>query len=219
MGALVGAFVASPGATYAAAEATSVDPPRVICRNADCLVASVSAFPSLVVGELVRIDEEQDAQAWWSRVRAQGAWAQLPEDAHEFGQLVRPVTIRTTDLQPSGSSTRLLTVLMTQYEYEGSVMPLGTLVRYAPHGIDHEREPDDVPRLKPYWDITGCVLVLCRAQDAECKSQYLPGIYERGSGRAADWRTGRPTTEHALIDPASRRPLKKIAASSSAASS
>jgi len=210
---LLAALVAGP-----AMDACAEESAPVVCEGDDCLVAGKSAYPSLVVGEFVRVDEPRSAQRWWARAREHGAWVALPADAREFGELVRPVTIRTLDRQPSGARARTLTVLMTQLEFANEKLEPGALVRYAPHGTDHEHAPEDQPRLAAYWDITGCVLTLCSAADTPCKAAYLPGIYERASGRAADWRTGRPTSAEPLIEPVSRRPVRRDTAASGAGS-
>jgi hypothetical protein len=89
---------------------------------------------------------------------------------------------------------------MTQYEYAVETMPPGTLVRYVPHGADHERPPKDQPGLAPYWDITGCVMTLCNAADTACKARYLAGVYDRQTGRSLDWRDGASTSGPPLID-------------------
>jgi hypothetical protein len=173
---------------------------RIVCQAHSCLVASEAAFPSLVIGEVTRVDDVSQARSWWSAVRAQGAWAALPEDANAFARLVRPVTIRTADRANPRAPTLALTVLMTQFELDSEAMPPGTLVRYLPHGAGHERPPKEIPELAPWWDITGCVLVICLAADAACKERYLPGVYERDTGRGVDWRSGVPTTTAPLID-------------------
>lgn len=206
--ALFGALglLADPGA-HAAQAARA---PTVVCERDSCLVAGNGALPSLVVGELVRVDPPQVAQRWWSLARNRGAWSSLPSDAREFAELVRPVTIRTMDRRTSHEEhALLLTVLMTQYEFQDLKLDPGEMVRYAPHGIDNEQAPADQPRLAAYWDLTGCVLALCTPTDVACKSAYLPGVYERHSGRAADWRTGRPTSTEPLIEPVSRRPVRR----------
>jgi hypothetical protein len=192
--------------------ALGAQPAPVVCDDASCLVASTSAFPSLVVGELVRVDDPAAARRWWLQARSQGAWTTLPGDGREFAELVRPVAIRTVERQDGQERPRELTVLMTQFEYETGPLPAGTLVRYAPHGVDHERAPEDQPRLAPWWDVTGCVLALCAPRDDTCKAAYLPGIYERTTGRAADWRSGLPTSAAPLIEPISRRPVRRASA-------
>lgn len=209
LGAGLVSLLAVSAAAHAAASASQPEafaaPTHVVCIDGACADGSARALPALVIGEVVRVDDPPAATRLLAAARRQGDWPTLETVEGEFGRLVRPVVIamKSADAPPS-----LVTVLMTQFEFEGESLLPGTLVRYAPHGIDHEQPPADIPALARYWPVTGCVMTLCRAGDLACHSLYLPGAFDRVSGRRVDWRTGHYASDQPLIDPATRRALK-----------
>ena len=168
--------------------------------------AASHAFPGVVVGSVDRVVEPAAVAALFERARSEGHWSTLPPSSEAFASRLRALIVNTQDRGDDmvGHPLRVL-VLMMEDEYDDAPFVQGVLVRYAPHGPDHEHPPADRPDLLPYWSLSGCVLVLCTPQTANCASLYLPGVYERGTGRVVDWRTGTVTSAVPLIDPRSKQ--------------
>jgi hypothetical protein len=182
-----------------------------ICDQGQCVVIGDAAYPNLVVGRVRRVEREDETRALFAAARARGRWAGLPADAARFADAVRVVVLDTADRTDAGERPLILRVVMTEPEFRDENLAPGTLVRYAPHGEDHEVPPRDHPELLPYWHVTGCVLPLCLATDAACQARFLAGTYERASGRATDWQTAQVRSVEAVIDPGSLLPRRPAA--------
>jgi hypothetical protein len=172
-----------------------------VCANGACAVYSDAAYPGLVVGTVERVLSPQETASLFVEARRRGAWRDLPAAPQDFAALVRGVELNTRDRASAEAPALRLTVFLTEDEYQEVSLDPGLLVRYSPHGADHERPPQSRPALLPYWNVTGCILPLCGKKDPRCEVLFLTGVYERRSGRAIDWSSGQAVPGPALIEP------------------
>lgn len=191
----------------AADQSPQTPEPAIVCVAAACTVVAGAAYPGLVIGSVERVLTPSESAEFFSRAMATGAWRDMPGDAKQFTRLVRGVALRTRAASGDPASAFSFVALMTEDEYRDAGLDPGVLVRYAPHGPEHDAPPADQPELLPYWGFTGCVMALCRQGDGVCEGRYLPGVYERATGAALDWRSAKPASMVPLINPRTQLPL------------
>lgn len=204
------ALLAAAAATPHAFAAEPLAEPAVVCISGACAAVHRSAYPGLVVGTVTRVLTQGESTELFDRARAGGAWPTLPADPQAFARLVRAVALHTRVQDGAGAHDLEFIALMTEDEYRDAGIDPGVFVRYAPHGPDHDAPPADQPALLPYWNVTGCVMALCRLADAACEARYLPGIYERHSGVPLAWRSATPLSQTPVINPRTQLPLKPM---------
>lgn len=193
------------GLAYALpASATGFD-----CGRGRCGIQQDGSYPHLVIGSIRHIATEAEGRQIFRKARAQGYWSPLPADATRFAKTIRAVSILTQT--PSGAVP--VTMLMGEDEFRGAPLKVGDLVRYTPHDKAHERSPDDSPAGRAYWQLIGCVMVVCTAKDDACKSRYQAGVYQRATGNPLQLGSGLPWQGISPVDPISLLP--KIPKSSS----
>ena len=185
--------------------------PTTLCEQEQCAVVGDTAYSNLVLGRVRRVESADEVKALFLAARSRGRWASLPDDPARFSKFVRVVVLDTVARTDAGTRPLALRVIMTEPEFRDENLEPGTLVRYAPHGVDHELPPKDQPELLPYWHVTGCVLPMCLATDAACQARFEAGTYERATGRATDWQTERVRSAEAVIDPGSLLPRRTAA--------
>ncbi|HEY0196948.1 MAG TPA: hypothetical protein VGC19_00220 [Rhodanobacter sp.] len=145
------------------------------CHEAACGIPHDGAYDQLVMGKVAGIGSPDDAQGLFKRMRIAKHWQALPASPYKFSQNLIPIVI--------DSGRGMMTVLMARWEFAAAPLRQGDFVRYSPHNGGVEPPPKDSVAHK-YWDIDGCVLVLCRAGDLRCAGRYSPGIYRKRDGVA-----------------------------------
>lgn len=176
--------------------------PGFDCARQRCGLQGDGAYPHLVIGTLQHIGQGKDSEQVFRWARKQGWWQPLPDDARRFAQTIRPVSLRTQS--PAGPVR--ITSLMGDDEFQTAPLQVGDLVRYSPHDENHTRPKIDTPAAWAYWNLIGCIQVLCRVQDKACMSRYRQGVYDRKSGVALEVGTRKPITGGPVIDPVSYLP-------------
>jgi len=162
------------------------------CTELACGIPEEGAYSHLIVGWVVNTGSTLDSEALFKRMRAIGRWRDLPADLSLYSQSLIPIVI--------DSSRGVMTVLMARWEFSRVPLHQGDLVRYSPHNGGVEPPPRDSVAHR-YWDIDGCVLVLCRAGDERCASYYSPGIYRKRDGVAIAAADQKPLPGVAQVDP------------------
>ena len=162
------------------------------CDAMACGIPPDGAYDQLILGKVAGVGTAKDAQAMFKRLRAARHWQALPENPKQFSQSLIPIVI--------DSSRGVMTVLMARWEFAEVPLHPGDLVRYSPHNGGVEPPPADSVAHK-YWDIDGCVLVLCRAGDIQCPERYISGIYRKRDGVAVAAADLQPLPGVAAIDP------------------
>lgn len=146
--------------------------------NNHCDLLSEKEYKTQIIGRLVGMADQTTSQRVFDFLRAQGWWTFLPAAPEKFYRSVGMVA-----LQVEGQNGRLFTVMMPAAEREAAAYAVGDLVRYSPHIQQYERPPENTPEAHAYWSVTGCVLILCRAQDALCMDNYQQGFFDFKTGQ------------------------------------
>lgn len=163
-----------------------------------CGVEQEGADPHLIVGVVDAVAGEEQGATLFQTMRLAKRWLALPEKFESFRQSVQPVSVRL----PAGRS---YTVLISQQEAHAAPLKVGDFVRYAPHRGINEKPPTEAEALA-YWNVIGCIAILCRSGDSRCIGGYRAGIYRAtdGTALALDGQRTDPTAPS--IDPQSMRP-------------
>lgn len=173
------------------------------CATNRCGLHANGPYPNYVIGTLAHVGTNADLTQVFRWAKGHGYWQSLPDSVKPYLQDVRLVTIRL----PSSMARYPVTVFVTQQEYSVSPYRVGDLVRYSPHGSDHEIPPkkgaDDAAL---FHGLTGCVALLCRQADRACAKRYLQGVFTKTQGNQVDLHTGQVMTGGLRIDPISLLP-------------
>lgn len=174
------------------------------CSNDQCGLHSKSSYPHVVVGTVKAVATDTQASTAYRWARHQGYWSTVPDDEIRFVQFVQLMSIEI----PSVSAPENITLLMGRDEYEASPILPGDLVRYTPHRLSEPASPiyDDTTA-RTYWDLFGCIAVLCRADDTHCPGRYVEGVYRVTDGVRLSSRTGKPIPSAVRIDTGTYLPL------------
>lgn len=169
-------------------------PSQVFRCDADaCAMPGNGSFPHLVIGRFAATATAAQGQSLFQAMRVQGHWQALPDDAPGFVATVQPVAIALDD-------GRWLAVLMSQEEAHAAPIAPGDLVRYTPHRGEREPPPEEAGA-RAYWDVYGCVAIICRAEDTPCFARYATGVFRARDGTALSPRTFQPLRGTPAIDP------------------
>jgi hypothetical protein len=175
------------------------------CRTEACGLHGDGAFPNLVVGTVRRVADDTEVRTVFGWARAHGYWAALPEDPQRFARTVQMMSIEI----PGPEGPRDITLLMGREHYEAIKIAAGDLVRYIPHETGRAAPRFEDRGANAYWELFGCIAVLCRAEDTSCPARYAPGVYELRDGvqLGADLRT--PLAGGVRVDPGTYLPMQR----------
>lgn len=194
--------IAACPAIASAADAAAASPDCV--ANA-CGLHADGAYPAYVIGTVAHIGSDADLRRVFAWARRHGYWKALPESVAPYLQDVKLVTIAL----PPPLARHPVTVFVTHEEFAVSPYPVGALVRYSPHGADHETPPKaDADDAALFHGLTGCVALLCRAGDGACAQRYVEGVFTKADGRQVDQATGKVIPGGQRIDPNSLLPVQ-----------
>ncbi|UTW11524.1 hypothetical protein [Marinobacterium rhizophilum] len=154
------------------------------CASFRCGLQGDGSYPHLVVGTVRRIADETNSKAVYDWARKNEYWALLPDDQARFTQSIQMVSVEI----PSQSGVEEITLLMGREDFDAIKIQAGDLVRYRPHessyGAAKNQPTYSQGTSRPYWDLFGCIAVLCRAEDEKCPQRYSSGIYRLSDGVA-----------------------------------
>lgn len=191
-------------APVVAAVAKSPSAPRAACAAPRCGLRADGAYPNYVIGRLARVGAGADLAQVFDWAKHHGYWRSLPS---AMGPYLADVTLLAIRL-PSAEARQPITVFVTRQEYRVSPYRVGDLVRYSPHGADHEIPPKpDADDAALFHGLTGCVALLCRRGDRARARRYLQGVFTKTAGRQVDVHTGRVMAGGSRIDPVSLLPV------------
>lgn len=121
---------------------------------------------------------DTDAESVYRWAREYGYWADLPEDVLKFIQ-----TIQLMSVEFHGQDgNEEITVLMSRTDYNAIVIKPGDLVRYTPHESDNPLPSYAQGVAQHFWNLFGCIAVLCREDDIKCRKRYSTGIFRVSDG-------------------------------------
>lgn len=162
------------------------------CYARQCGVPPHGAFPHLVVGRVAAIADADQAGRLFNGMRRHGHWAGLPANSDLFWRNLQPVAI------DAGEGSTFVT-LMSQEEARAVPLQVGDFVRYSPHRGQYENPPSD-GIAAVYWNVEGCVAILCRASDRPCMKRYASGVYHTSDGAQLSSTSLRPMKNGMAID-------------------
>lgn len=184
---------------------SAVDAATPHCSADRCGLHTDGPYPNYVIGTLAHIGSDADLHRVFQWAKGHGYWKSLPNSIRSYTQDVKLVTIRL----PHSMARYPVAVFVTKQEYSISPYRVGDLVRYSPHGADHEVPPGrGVDDAALFHGLTGCVALLCRSGDHSCEARYIQGVFTKAKGRQVDLRTGRVIPSSVRIDPLSLLPVK-----------
>lgn len=176
------------------------------CKHNRCGLLAKGNYGNIVIGTVERVANEQDMRKVYTWARAHGYWRSLAPGMDGYLRSVKVLSLSV--VIPDRHSVRSVTVLMTPKEFNTAILKPGDQVRYSPHDAEHERkERPTEPKARAYWDLVGCVAMICGAKDTSCRTRYRSGVYRHDSGREVDPKTGRVLAHGARIDPVSLLPI------------
>ncbi|MCP8690104.1 hypothetical protein [Marinobacterium sedimentorum] len=158
---------------YSIAWGTSFD-----CDRNRCGLKTDGSYPHLVLGTVQKVASDTDTAAVYRWAKEYGYWADLPDNQ---GNFIRSIQMMSVEITGQGS-TEEITLLMGREHYDAIVIKAGDLVRYTPHEMTQPIPEDTEDTNRLYWNIFGCIAVLCRADDGKCFERYSTGIYGVADG-------------------------------------
>lgn len=173
------------------------------CVTNRCGLHANGPYPNYVIGTLAHVGTDADVTRVFDWAKHHGYWQSLPDSVSPYLQDVALVTIRL----PRAVARSPVTVFVTRQELRGSPYRVGDLVRYSPHGSDHEIPPKkDADDAALFHGLTGCVALLCHKGDRACAKRYRQGVFTKAQGRQVDLQTGQVMPGGLRIDPISLLP-------------
>lgn len=175
------------------------------CGTDACGLPGDGSFPNIVVGTVKRVADDTEAQVVFHWARAHGYWATLPKDPPRFVRTIQMMLIEI----PGARNPRDITLLMGREHYDAIKIAAGDLVRYIPHESGRSAPKFEERGANAYWELFGCIAVLCRAEDKACPARYAPGVYRLNDGvqLGLDLRT--PVAGGVWVDPGTYMPRKR----------
>ncbi|MEL0027429.1 MAG: hypothetical protein VW625_01990 [Perlucidibaca sp.] len=172
------------------------------CASRHCDLQQDGSYPHLVIGTIQGISSRSESRKIFRHARGMGYWQDLPASPERFASTIRAVSIQTRT--PGGVMP--VTMLMGEDEFRGAPLKVGDMVRYTPHDKAHERSPDNSPEGRAYWQLIGCVMVVCAAGDTSCRKRYQAGVYELTTGMPLAPASGKVWSGISPVDPISLLP-------------
>lgn len=177
--------------------------PSLNCASDRCGLHADGPYPNYVIGTLTQVGSDDDMKQVYRWAKHHSYWKSLPNSPAPYLQDIKLVTITL----PYALAGHPVTVFMQQKEYASAPYVVGDLVRYSPHGDDHEVPQGDADKLALYHGLSGCVATLCRQGDRSCYRRYEQGVFTKKTGQQINLRTGRVIPGGHRIDPVSLLPV------------
>lgn len=175
------------------------------CSTDACGLPGDGPFPHIVVGTVKRVADDTEAQTVFGWARAHEYWAALPEDPQRFAFTIQLMSIAI----PGAEGPRNVTLLMGREHYDAIKIAAGDLVRYIPHETGHSAPGFDDRGANAYWELFGCIAVLCRAEDKACPARYAPGVYRLNDGVQLGADLWTPVAGGVRVDPGTYMPGRR----------
>ena len=166
------------------------------CLENSCNLPGRETYPDFVLGTVKAVATETKTREIFSWAKQNDYWTLVPDDEKRFMELVQVMSVAI----PGSDGEVELSLLMSREEYDSSPINPGDFVRYTRHPVDEPMTPlFRQADTKPYWDLFGCIAVLCRADDKPCPQRYVPGVYRFEDGVPLDRVTGEPVSDRPRI--------------------
>jgi hypothetical protein len=191
-------------ATCLSAHAAPLPQSAQLCATARCGMVTDGAYKNYVIGRLTHVGSATDMKQVYHWAKTHGYWKHLPNSLAPYLKDVKLVTITL----PPALASHPVTVFMQQEEYASAPYVVGDLVRYSPHGSDHEVPRGNADDIALYHGLTGCVATLCRQSDPACYKRYRQGVFTKMQGEQVSLQTGKIIPDGLHIDPISLLPVK-----------
>ncbi|MDR2127914.1 MAG: hypothetical protein LBP52_02450, partial [Burkholderiaceae bacterium] len=192
-------------AALLSAAAWAANPAGQPCASECRIFQSTQGYPHLVVGVIENALDDAQSRALYQAGLQKQPWKTLGASADEFVRFVKPVVIRPQD---GAASAPAYLVLMGQDEYAPGALQPGDLVRYSPHPASHPKPAEGTAASQAFWQLYGCVAVLCKAGDAACFASYRQGLFSKQSGQALSHASETPLPKGPVIDTTSMLPVE-----------
>lgn len=178
------------------------------CKGNHCGLQGDGAYPHLVVGTVRSIADEANAAAVYDWAKEHGYWVELPNDEAQFNRSIQMVSVEI----PGQGGVEEITLLMGREDFAAISIRAGDLVRYRPHESSHAATKA-LPAYaqganRPYWNLFGCIAVLCRADDEKCPQGYSAGIYRLNDGVALNLHGQASEDATKRVDPITYLPIQ-----------
>lgn len=170
------------------------------CDERVCTMLGAGSYPHLILGRFQAAASAAQGRTLFADMRKRGSWKSVPDDPASFFHALQPVSIRLPDQS-------IMALLMAREEFRIMAPRAGDLVRYSPHRGSYEIPPAD-PVDRAYWNIDGCIAVVCRAEDKACFGRYRQGVFRTSDGIELSPYTFKPLERALAIDPDSLLPVK-----------
>jgi hypothetical protein len=128
----------------------------------------------------------------------------LPDDAARFAKTIQMMSINIGTQEKQ----KIVTLLMGRDHYEPIKILAGDYVRYTPHELRGPAPTFEDPANAAYWNLYGCIAVLCRADDEKCPSRYASGLFSKSDGKQLDPGKITPMADGVRIDIGTYMPLQ-----------
>lgn len=183
--------------------ATRVNAAPLDCKHNRCGLPGDGPNLRLAIGTVTRVASDAEAQTVFRWARAHHYWRTLSASADDFTKSIQLVAIQI----PGPTGPRDMTLLMGRKFFDAIKIAVGDFVRYQPHARVRSVSTFDNPSDAAYWNLFGCIAVLCRASDRACPSRYVAGMFAADSGKQVDSYTGTPLASGVRIDKMTYLPL------------
>ncbi|ANG64295.1 hypothetical protein A8C75_18660 [Marinobacterium aestuarii] len=157
-----------------------------------------------MLGTVKAVASDTDTEAVYRWARDYGYWAELPEDESTF---IKTIQIMSIEFD-GGNGNEEITVLMSRTDYDAIAIKPGDLVRYIPHESDNPLPSYAQGVAQHFWNLFGCIAVLCREDDIKCRKRYVTGIYRVADGVELNSHGDQSEELAKRIDPITYLPLQ-----------
>lgn len=175
------------------------------CEDTKCGLLSSGTYEHLALGTVLRVATDADAESVYRWARQNGYWSSLPDDLTGFIQNIRLLSVEI----PGPAGPESVTLAMGREHFEAINIAPGDFVRYTPHQTQRPVGSFGTAAEAAYWNLYGCIAVLCRAEDTSCPARYAPGIFNRENGIQLGLYSEQPVTGGIRIDTGTYMPLRR----------
>jgi len=175
------------------------------CKHKQCGLLGDGAYPNVILGTLSHVATDAEATTIYHWAHQHGYWKNLQGGLPRFLKTIKIVSVEI----PVKKHTKTVTLLMGRKFFDADTWEKGDFVRYTPHEKDLPDKPFDDPSQLAYYQLFGCVAILCRAVDKECFKRYVSGVYGRIDGLQRDLQSGKTVKQGVHIDPVTYFPVTK----------
>lgn len=174
------------------------------CERNRCGLKNDGSYPYLVLGSVKKVASDSDADAVFGWAKENGYWTALPDNQAQFRQSIQMMSVEI----PGQGGVEEITLLMGREDYDAIAIKAGDLVRYTPHEMNQSSPAFAKATNRPYWNLFGCIAVLCRADDGKCSQRYSTGTFGVVDGIALSSHGDTPEDVTKRIDPITYLPIQ-----------